>query len=453
MKWKLLKIKINRMQHYKYIILLIFIYIYSNGYSQNLTVLTKDDAVSLALENNYSIKMAKNRTEIAKNNASINNSGYLPKVTVNGGVNYSNKDVESTLLDDRIVETNGAETKSYNASLNLNYTLFDGFGRKYNFQKLKTTHNLSELEARTVIENTLLQLFSNYYNVANFTENYFNISENLSISKKRLKRVQYSYEYGQSTKLDVLNAEVDVNNDSISFINSERLLANSKRDLNLLLGRSVHTPFEIDTTIDFNKVFELTSLLEKGKQRNIDMRKIDKNIELSNLDIKINKSNLIPSLGLSSSYGITNSRNDANFNFSNQFSKGVNASINLSWDLFDGGTNKTRIQNSKITADNLSIQKEFVTNELERIISNALEVYNNSLFVLSSQEKNVSTNQRNFNRTEEQFKLGQITSIQYRQAQVNLLNSKSSLNSAKYNAKNAELQLLQLTGDLLNTKF
>jgi len=92
-------------------------------------------------------------------------------------------------------------------------------------------------------------------------------------------------------------------------------------------------------------------------------------------------------------------------------------------------------------------------NELERTIANALEIYNNALFILKAEEKNVETNKRNFSRTEEQFKLGQITTIEFRQAQINLLNAQSNLNQAKYDAKNAELKLLQLTGDLLNTKF
>jgi outer membrane protein TolC len=65
----------------------------------------------------------------------------------------------------------------------------------------------------------------------------------------------------------------------------------------------------------------------------------------------------------------------------------------------------------------------------------------------------VITNQNNFDRTFQQFKIGQISSIEFRQAQLNLLNAQTSLNLAKFDAKLAEVQLLQLTGQLLNTKF
>ena len=260
--------------------------------------------------------------------------------------------------------------------------------------------------------------------------------ESLNISKQRLIRTTYGFEFGQNTKLQVLNAEVDVNNDSINYINTQRLLANSKRDLNLLLGRNISTDFEIDTNVSFNLVFELQYLLEKAKEYNIEMQKINKNIELSQFDIQINKSNLYPSLSLNSSYGFNKSDNDETFNYSEQLSKGINAGINLNWNIFDGGTTKTRLQNSKIYVDNLHVQKEQILNDLERNVANALEIYTNSLFILTSEEKNVETNKRNFSRTEDLFKLGQITSIEFRQAQVNLLNAQSNLNQAKYDAKN-----------------
>jgi len=423
---------------------------FSASFSQNK--LTKKEAINLALENNYGIKIAKNNIEIAKNNASIYNSGFLPKVNVSAGANYSLNNTELTNNANEVNEINDAESQAYNTSIGLNYTLFDGFGRSYNYKKLKETYNLSELEAQAIIENSVLQIFTTYYEVAQLTEDNQNILASLNISKQRLERAKYSFEYGQSTKLQLLNAEVDVNNDSIKYINTQRLLANTKRDLNLLLGRTITTKFNVDTDITFSLTFNSQNLLEKAKSHNIEIQKATKSIKLNNYDIKFNKSFLLPTLTLSGSYGYNKSKNDASV-FINQTSNGLNTGLNLSWNVFDGGNTKTRIQNAKIVADNLQVQKEQITNELERNVANALEIYNNALFILKAEDKNVETNKRNFSRTEEQFKLGQITSIEFRQAQVNLLNAQSNLNLAKYDAKNAELKLLQLTGDLLNTEF
>jgi len=439
------------MMSHKNIIILVFVLNTFISFSQEQ--ITKKEAVKLALENNYGILIAKNNQKIAENNASVFNSGYLPKVIASTGANYYNNNTENTLQNGTISKVESAESKNINASIGLNYTIFDGFGRSYNYKKLQQSQNLSELEVKDIIENSLLQIFAMYYEVARLTEDSDIISESLNISKQRLKRANYAFEYGQTTKLQLLNAEVDVNNDSIQFINIQRLLANSKRDLNLLLGRNISINFSVETKTSFNHLFELQSLFNKAKVNNVAIQKLEKNIQLNKFDIQINKSDLLPTLSFNSSYGFNKSDNDATFIYANQLSKGLNAGLSLNWNVFDGGTTKTRIENSKIVADNLQIQKEQIETSIERSIANALEIYNNSLFIVQVEEKNVITNQRNFTRTEEQFKLGQITSIEFRQAQINLLNAQSNLNNATYVAKNAELLILQLSGELLSQEF
>jgi outer membrane protein TolC len=221
--------KINK----KYILILVFISSLQ-GFSQE--ILTKKEALKITLENNFGIKIANNNLEVAKNNTSIFNSGFLPTTAVSTGANYRRDNQDVTFQDGTSRSIAGAITKSYNASVNVNYTIFDGLGRKYNYQQLKETYNLSELQARETIENTYLQLFTTYFQIARLSENANNLSEALGISKRRLLRAKYQYDYGQATKLEMLNAEVDVNNDSILFITAKQQLNNVKRSLNIILG-------------------------------------------------------------------------------------------------------------------------------------------------------------------------------------------------------------------------
>lgn len=419
-------------------------------------VLTKDAAVDIALENNYGIKRAVNTERIAENNASIYNSNYLPSVSANAGATYNNRETEFT-REDGDTNVNKGESENLNASISLNYTLFDGMGRKYNYKQLKERHNLSELETRTVIENTLLDIFTVYYEVARLTTEKENIGESLEISKQRMQRAEYAFDYGQSTKLQLLNAEVDMNNDSIRYINTERLLTNAKRDLNLLLGREITTEYVVDTDVDFELFFNEAQLLDKAKAQNVEMQKIDANELIADYGIKISKSGLYPRLNFNTAYSFNETRNNNpnNLAFINklQTTEGYNVGVSLNWNIFDGGTTKTRIANAKIAAENIQVAKAETLSQLERNVINALNVYNNALFILQAEETNVATNQLNFERTEEQYKLGQINSIEFRQAQVNLLNAQSNLNTAKFAAKNAELFLLQVSGQLLDYNF
>jgi outer membrane protein len=429
------------------------------GFSQE--VLTKKEALSIALEHNFGIKIANNNLQVAKNNAGIYNSGYLPTAALNSGADYRNNNQKIIFTDPQTgndAERVGTDavTKSYNVSLGLNYTIFDGLGRKYNYQQLKETYNLTELQAKETIENTYLQLFTVYFQIARLSENTLNLEEALTISKRRLKRAKYQYEYGQSTKLELLNAEVDINNDSILVINATQQLSNAKRGLNVILGIQKDVNYQVETVVSFNKLMNFAALQEKTIANNTTLKQNEKNIAISEFNIKINKANYLPSLNFSTSYGFNRTENE---NLVNPFgarlitSDGLNAGLNLSWSVFDGGATKTRVANAKIALENQQILLEQQKVTIQNSLKNTWENYRNQLFILKAQEKNVQTTQNNFDRTQEKYKLGQVTSLEFRQAQINLINSKTAGNNAKFDAKLIELQLLRLSGDILNVNF
>jgi outer membrane protein TolC len=421
------------------------------GFSQE--ILTKKEALKITLENNFGVKVANNNLEVAKNNTSIYNTGFLPTASISSGANYSNSNQTITRQDNTSTSINGAVTKSYNASLNLNYTIFDGFGRKYNYQQLKESYNLTELQAKATIENTYLQLFTTYFQIAKLTKNKENLNEALSISKQRLLRAGYQYEYGQTTKLELLNAEVDVNNDSITLINANQQLSNAKRGLNIILGVEKAVNYVVETDVEFIKMMNFDELQQKTIANNSTLKQNEKNIAISEFNIKINKSNYLPSLGLNTSYGWNKSENPATSFLAASSSNGLNAGLSLSWNLFDGGSTKTRVANAKIALENQEILLEQQKLTIDNSLKNTWENYQNQLFILKAQEKNVLTTQNNFDRSTERYKLGQVTSIEFRQSQINLINSKTAYNNAKFDAKLIELQLLQLSGDILNVDF
>ncbi|MAD97791.1 MAG: transporter [Flavobacteriaceae bacterium] len=445
--------------HYKRFVTFLLLASSFFGFSQE--ILTKQEALEITLKNNFGIKIAKNNLKIAKNNSSILNSGFLPSAAITSGADYRRNNQKIVFTDpstgnDAERVGNGVVTKTLNSNLGFNYTLFDGLGRKYNYKQLKETYNLSELQVRETIENTYVQLFTIYFQIARLSENKDNLKEALSISQKRLKRAKYQYEFGQATKLEFLNAQVDVNNDSINYINAKQQLSNAKRGLNVILGVDRETTYSVETKVDYNKLMNYEELESKTLKNNSLLKQNEKNIAIREFNIKVSKANYFPTLNFNASYGLNRTENE---NLVNPFgarlitSNGLNAGLNLQWNIFDGGARKTRVKNAVIALDNEKIALEQQKVTIKNNLKNTWENYNNQLFILKAQEQNVLTTENNFNRTEERFKLGQITSVEFRQAQINLLNARTSLNNAKFDAKLIELQLLQLSGDILNVSF
>ncbi|MBE7639591.1 TolC family protein [Salegentibacter sp. BLCTC] len=434
----------------------ILFFFIGNLLAQEKEVITKEKAISLALEFNYGIKIAENEVEIAGNNKGILNSGYLPTLTGRAGAGYDLNDRLTEPEDGEPLQQDGIENNSYNASVNLNYTLFDGLGRLYNYKSLKEEYQLSKLQARETIENTMLQLLAVYYEIARLTENVAVLKDVLETSKDRVTRAQYQFDFGQSNNLAVLNARVDVNNDSVNLLQTQQQLSNTKRDLNVLLDRQMtHKDFSVDTTVSFIPKLQLDSYVADAEVNNVSLLQLDKSLEITAYDIKISKSGYLPTIDLSGSYGWNYNRSAATAFFpgSRQTTDGISGGVSLNWNLFDGGATSLRVQNAKINHENQQLQKKQLSLGIRRDIANALGNYENRLYIYKVQKENVRTNEDNFERSREQFKLGRITSIEFRQAQVNLLDARTSLSLAKYDAKLAELSLLQLTGQLLNVEL
>ena len=239
-------------------IILVFILTTSGLVAQENLTLFK--AVKNTLENNLDIKISENLQEIAKNNSSILNNNYLPNIQLGSDINTNVQNIEIETPSGIAGALDNTQTDNSSAVLSINYNLIDASGRKYNFKKSKELFSKSKLEVKEIIENTLLQLFTVYFEVGRLTEEEKILKNALDISRRRYQRKLSQYEFGQTNNLEVLNAEVDVNTDSINLLNLSNRLNNAKRDLNLIMNVNLESKHSIDTELSFINKDDLSNL-------------------------------------------------------------------------------------------------------------------------------------------------------------------------------------------------
>jgi len=413
--------------------------------------LTISSAIKKTLENNLDIEVSENFKRIAKNNSSILNNNYLPNIQLGSEINTNIQSIEietpsgiSGTLDD-------TQTDNSSAVLSIDYNIIDASGRKYNYKKSKELYSKSNLEVQEIIENTILQLFTVFFEVGRLSEEKEILKNSLDISKRRYERRLLEFEYGQTNNLEVLNAEVDVNSDSINLLNTSKKLFNARSDLNLIMNVDLESEFNINTNIDFLAQDEINSIFSNDINNNTRLLIIEKDIIISNLERKIAKSSYLPTLGLIGSYGWNESINDNPYAFYNKsISDGFSAGINIRWDIFRGGKKIIANKNAEIGQENSELIKKKTVLELKKELRNAYQTHLNNLFILEVQRKNLSTNKNNFDRNIERYKIGQVSSIEFRRAQLNLLNAELSKSSAKYQAKISEAYFLKISGEIIS---
>jgi len=413
--------------------------------------LTISSAIKKTLENNLDIEVSENFKRIAKNNSSILNNNYLPNIQLGSEINTNIQSIEietpsgiSGTLDD-------TQTDNSSAVLSIDYNIIDASGRKYNYKKSKELYSKSNLEVQEIIENTILQLFTVFFEVGRLSEEKEILKNSLDISKRRYERRLLEFEYGQTNNLEVLNAEVDVNSDSINLLNTSKKLFNAKSDLNLIMNVDLESEFNINTNIDFLAQDEINSIFSNDINKNTRLLIVEKDIAISNLDKKIAKSSYLPTVGLIGSYGWNESINDNPYAFYNKsISDGFSAGINIRWDIFRGGKKIIANKNAEISQENSELIKKKTVLELKKELRNAYQTHLNNLFILEVQRKNLNTNKNNFDRNIERYKIGQVSSIEFRRAQLNLLNAELSKSSAKYQAKISEAYFLKISGEIIS---
>ena len=432
----------------------IFIVILSFSLSNGQDKLTVNDAVKLALENNLDIKISENQNEILKNNASFLNSGYLPRVSSRVGFNKSNQNIEIETPNNLSGKLDNMKSENSFSNVSIEYILFDNNGRKFNYKKSKELSNRSGLEVKEVIENTLLQLYTVFYEVCRLSEEKDIIKSSLEISKSRLERNKIKFDFGQSTKLELLNAEVDVNTDSIRYLNAVKNLSNAKRDLNLVMNVDLNSDYILDKEIVYNSAENIINFYDNASKNNTKLKIYAKSVEISDFELKSIRSTYLPTVGLNGSYDWNESINDNPYAFFNKnIYDGISGGINLRWDIFNQGKRITANKNAKVMLENSKIEKEKAFLIFQKELNNSYETYNNNLFILEVQEQSLNTSNNNFLRNLEKYDIGIVSSIEFRNAQLNLLNAKLSRNTARYEAKLSELYFLKISGMIIDASF
>ncbi|MFT5724294.1 MAG: outer membrane protein [Bacteroidia bacterium] len=413
------------------------------------STLTVENCVSKVLSNNFDVALANLDNQMADNATTKGNAGLLPNVSATGGANYSKNNTELKFAGG-IPPTNvdGAQSTSYNGSVGLNYTLFNGFANLHTFDKLRYAQNLSETQLRITIENAVITTIGLYLDLAKVQADIKALDETIGISQTRLRRAQLAHSYGSGSTLQVYSAKVDLNTDSINLLTALNAKGNLQRQLNYLMGNQITSEVKIDTDVKAFENLNFSDVMTKAKLNNVllVLAGIQKNI--AEVDQKLSMANQYPTIALNTNYGLNASQNGAGIVLE-QSNIGFSGGLSISIPIFSGGRTKIAMQNAVLQMEKSEVQMKQNEQLVEKEVYDYWTNYKFLETVLNTEINNLKTAELNVTRASEQLKLGQISSIEFRQAQLSLLASKNRINAAKFNLKKAEYQLLRLTGDLV----
>lgn len=411
--------------------------------------LSLQQIISSALQQNFDIAIANNNTTAASNQATKAQAGYYPSVNLNGNANYS---INNTKLKFGggfpDAEVDGAQNTNLGANIGFNYIIFNGFGRVHTYQNLMGTQRLNEVQAKVVAENLVLDIVNRYLDIQQSKLDLAAANQNLAISEDRVQRVTLANENGATSKLEVLSAEVDLNNDSLSVENLMTAIKKQKAALNVLMGRDPKTSFNISTNIEVPAEISIAETERKALQNNSSLLLAQVSQTLAANQAAIANGGRMPTLSASGAYGYSTAQNGAGIVLS-QSNLGFNGGLTLSMPVFNGNQLTTAMKNADIAEQNsalelakakLTIRNQLYTAELDsKLITRTLK----------AQEENVILAELALQRAQTNYSNGQVSFNDLRVAQLNVLIAKNSVNQAKINLVKLYYTVSRLGGGLL----
>lgn len=424
-------------------ILLLFCVVKTNAQE----VLTLESAVKIALENNYEIKIATNNLTIEKTNVAIGNAGMLPKVTATVVDNNSIQNSSQTRQDGTETELDNAKNNSLTYGVGLDWTVFDGLRMFARMDQLKELQKLGEAQLKLTVITRISDVNAAYYDLVQQQQQLAALDSTIVISNQRLTLAQNRFTIGKASKLEVLNAQVDLNTDQVALLRQKELYANSKILLNQLLARDVATDFKVIDELQVDALLllpELTALAEKQNPQ-LETQIINKRV--AELELKQIKAARYPTVRVNTAYNFSESQSSLGFVAQSQ-SRGLNYGFSASLNIFDGFSQnrnekiaKIQIENSKLNIDqqNLALNSQLAT---------SYQTYLTNLKLIALEEKNESIAKQNLNITLDKFRIGTITTLEFRTAQLNYVNAKVRYSNAQFLGKLSEIALRELAGNL-----
>jgi outer membrane protein len=410
-------------------------------------LLTLEEAVKTALENNYEIRISKNELNIDKTNVTIGNAGMLPSVAATAIDNNNIQNTTQTRSDGTTTTLNNAKNNSLTYGVGLDWTVFDGFKMFARYDQLKAVQQLGEAELKLTVITKISDVTSTYYDLVQQQQQLSALDSTIVISDQRVTLANNRYTIGKASKLELLNAQVDLNTDTTTYLRQKELYANTKTLLNQMMARDVKTDFKVVDVIAVDEQLLLPELITLAEKQNPQLEAQALNKRIAELQLKQIKADRYPVIAVNTAYNFNESESSLGF-VTQSSAKGLNYGFTATLNLFDGFNQRRNEKVAKLLVENSTIAIEQQNQTLQATLTTSYQTYLTNLELIKLEQRNEALAKQNLDITLEKYRIGTIPTIEVRTAQLNYLNARVRNSNAQFQAKLSEISLKELAGNL-----
>lgn len=376
--------------------------------------LTLQQAIDMALENNYDIKIAQKDEESAQYG--------LEKAKGANGFSLS----ASTSFGITDIDKNGTEKTNSN-SIALKLPLYTGGKNQLNIDRAKDDITAAEYSLARTMEDTEFSTVEAYYAILEAKKVVAVDQETVDNYREHLTNVQQLYSAGVSPKVDLLRSQVELVNAEQTLIKAQNTYDVAVSTLKNIIKLKGEEPLNLVDDAPYSKVdYELLDCIDTAKANRKDLMKYQVEIAQAQKDIAIAKSDKKPSVNLS----ISNSW-DKQVLFSED-NHSFTAGVSADWNLFDSNVTNSSIKQAEVALEQAKMNYDKQADAIE------LEVRENYLNMREAEKRFHSTQvaiqqaEEDYFIADAKYKAGEGVMLDIIDAQLALTTARNNYIQAQY---------------------
>jgi len=428
------------------ILLVVLAIVFSNLiYAQEK--LSLSEAVKIAVQNSYDIKLVENTAAIAKNNNSYGVAGGLPTVSSTINNNNTQSTINQTFPDpSRNTTRSGVEGTTINGSLNVSMILFNGFRVAATKDRLESIEKQSAATLQNQMLNTSSIVMQQYYNVVRQEAYLKTILKSIEASEQRVAIVKTRQQVGVANQADVLQSNIDLNALLQAKENQLLVIDQAKADLYNTMVVPANSNYTFDQAIAVDQNIKMAEVEAKMKDHPL-LQSAQQLVNVNQFIEKETRATMYPTLRANTGYTYSSNKSGAGFILLNE-SYGTFIGVNLALPIYNGGASKRAYNNAKIATNSAKLQLENTTLDLNTELFKTYKNYLNSIKQTPIEQENFKMSQELLGLVMQKYQLGQATMVDVKQAQQSFETAGFRLTSLQFTAKLAEIELKRLSNQL-----
>jgi len=428
---------------------ILFILLFSPFFSfaQDSAVLTSEEAIRMALENNLDIKIIEADRDIALINNSWGNAGKWPTVNANLSNTEALSNLNQVLSNGNEIKRNGVTNNILNANIQASWRLYNGHRVVASKRRFEELEKIGEINVEQQMQRISFDVLVAYYNIVRLTQQVKATNAIIAVSEERYNIASRRFEVGSAAKTDMLQSGIDLAVQKTNLLNIEQQIRNNKAILNTLLKRPANTPFAVADSAFPIPTLNYQQALAQVDSQNLDLLRAERERAVLAEERRIINSQRLPVISLNSTTSYNRTQASGGFFLTNQ-TYGPNLGLGIGIPLYNSNIFKTQLRVNEVLQKQQRLQIDLLKTQLQRDIYVAFEEFKNAAQVAEVEKNNVKMAEENNFIATERFKKLQGNTIELRQAQLSLIEAQDRLINALYREKLATLSIELILGEI-----